>query len=61
MRVVFVDANQTLAALAERLGGVCGISLLVNRDPDIAPETIPALVGDAALKKRLTSLISMRA
>ena len=47
MQTVFVDANQTLADLAERHASADGMHLKVNRNPDIAPEAIPALLGNA--------------
>lgn len=49
MRVVFVDANNTLAALVERLGGALGVTLVVNRDPDVSQEALASVIGDAAI------------
>jgi D-3-phosphoglycerate dehydrogenase len=49
MRVVFVDANETLAALSESLAGVFSISLHVNCQPDITPEALHTAIGDAAV------------
>lgn len=47
MRAVFVDANPTLAAVAERLHRPGEGELVVNRQPDIASEQLPALLDDA--------------
>jgi D-3-phosphoglycerate dehydrogenase / 2-oxoglutarate reductase len=49
MRAVFVDASESLAAVAERLHGPGDIPLSLNRDPDIAPEAIPDALGDAEI------------
>ncbi|MBR0665185.1 3-phosphoglycerate dehydrogenase [Roseomonas hellenica] len=49
MRAVFVDASPGLAAIAERLHRPDEGELVVNRDPDITPEQLPALLGDAAV------------
>jgi len=46
-RSVFVDANPTLGAVAERLHGAGDPPLQVNRQPDITPAGLPALLGDA--------------
>ena len=46
-RSVFVDANPTLGAVAERLHTAADPLLQVNRQPDIKPEQLPALLGDA--------------
>ncbi|MFC3677297.1 NAD(P)-dependent oxidoreductase [Ferrovibrio xuzhouensis] len=46
-RSVFVDANPTLGAIAERLHAAGEPPLQVNRQPDIKPEDLPALLGDA--------------
>lgn len=47
MKAVFIDANPTLADVAERLHRATDIPLLVNRQADITPEQIPAVMGDA--------------
>lgn len=47
MRAVFVDANPTLAAVAERLHRPGEGELVVNRQPDITSEQLPALLGEA--------------
>jgi D-3-phosphoglycerate dehydrogenase len=49
MRIVFVDANATLAGVAERLFGAAGVGLGIHRDPDVKPEELPAVLGDAAV------------
>jgi D-3-phosphoglycerate dehydrogenase len=46
-RSVFVDANPTLGAVAERLHSGSDPLLQINRQPDIKPEELPALLGDA--------------
>ncbi|HKU87368.1 MAG TPA: NAD(P)-dependent oxidoreductase [Casimicrobiaceae bacterium] len=47
MRAVFVDANPALAAVAGELLRVPGISFAINRQPDIRPDSLPALLRDA--------------
>ena len=47
MKAVFIDANATLADVAERLHRSDDIALFVNRQPDITPEQIPAVMADA--------------
>ncbi len=47
MKAVFIDANDTLADVAERLHRADDISLMVNRQPDLTSEEIPAVMGDA--------------
>lgn len=47
MKAVFIDANDTLADVAERLHRADDLVLQVNRQPDITPEQIPAVMGDA--------------
>ncbi|HEY8610707.1 MAG TPA: NAD(P)-dependent oxidoreductase [Roseomonas sp.] len=49
MRAVFVDANPTLAAVAEKLRRASDIPVQVNIQPDITSEQLPALLGDAAI------------
>jgi D-3-phosphoglycerate dehydrogenase len=49
MKAVFIDANDTLADVAERLHRASDIPLVVNRQPDITPEQIPAVMGDASI------------
>ncbi|EHK65459.1 NAD(P)-dependent oxidoreductase [Achromobacter arsenitoxydans] len=49
MKAVFIDANPTLAAVAERLHLTADPELRVNRQPDITSEQIPAALGDAEI------------
>ncbi|MBO1076223.1 NAD(P)-dependent oxidoreductase [Roseomonas marmotae] len=49
MRAVFVDANPTLGAVAERLRRADDVALQVNLQPDIKPPAIPAAMGDAEI------------
>lgn len=49
MKAVFIDANPTLAAVAERLHQAGDPELRINRQPDIKPEQIPAALGDAEI------------
>ena len=49
MKAVFIDANPTLAAVAERLHLNTDPELRINRQPDITSEQIPAALGDAEI------------
>lgn len=49
MRAVFVDANPTLGDLAERLRKSSDPTVTVNRQPDVKPAELPAVLGDAAI------------
>ncbi len=49
MKAVFIDANPTLAAVAERLHREADPALRINRQPDITSEQIPAALGDAEI------------
>ena len=49
MKAVFIDANPTLADVAERLHRADDIALVVNRQADITPEQIPAVMQDAEI------------
>jgi D-3-phosphoglycerate dehydrogenase len=49
MRAIFVDANPTLGAVAQRLHRVDDMPLQVNQQPDILPDAIPALMDDAQI------------
>ena len=44
MKAVFVDANPTLASVAERLHRSDDLPLTINRQPDITSEQLPALL-----------------
>ncbi|MDF2597742.1 MAG: erythronate-4-phosphate dehydrogenase [Methylobacterium brachiatum] len=47
MRAVFVDASETLAAVARRLLRLEDPPFAINLQPDIAPEDLPALLAGA--------------
>ncbi len=47
MKAVFVDASDLLADVTSRLRQPSDVEVSVNRDIDITPEQIPAVVGDA--------------
>jgi D-3-phosphoglycerate dehydrogenase len=47
MRTVFVDANQTLGDLADRLSSLWNLDVEVVRRPDVQPPELPALLADA--------------
>ncbi|AKQ60325.1 NAD(P)-dependent oxidoreductase [Bordetella hinzii] len=49
MQAVFIDANPTLAAVAERLHRPDDPGLVINRQPDIRPEQIPGVLGGAGI------------
>ncbi|WP_458095292.1 NAD(P)-dependent oxidoreductase [Roseomonas sp. WA12] len=49
MRAVFVDANATLAEVAQRLHRSSDIPVQVNVQPDITSDDLPALLGDAGI------------
>lgn len=49
MRAVFVDANPTLGDLAERLHKSADPVVTVNRQPDVKPTELPAVLGDAEI------------
>ena len=47
MKAVFIDASETLGDIAQRLHRSDDLDLIVNRQVDITPEQIPAVMGDA--------------
>lgn len=47
MKAVFIDANGSLADVAERLHRADDIPLKINRQADITSDQIPAVMGDA--------------
>ena len=47
MKAVFLDASSTLAEVTERLLQSGDMTVSIHRDPDITPEQIPGVVGDA--------------
>lgn len=49
MKACFIDANPTLSAVAERLHQPDDMPLIINRQPDITPDQIPAVLGDAEI------------
>lgn len=49
VRAVFVDADDTLAAIAETLEREGDPPVAINRDPDVTPEVLPAVLGDAEI------------
>jgi D-3-phosphoglycerate dehydrogenase len=49
MRSVFVDATVTLAVVAERLSRMLGVKLKINPQPNVQPEELPGVLGDAAI------------
>ena len=49
MRAVFVDANDTLAAVAEKLRHPGDPPLAIHRDPDVKPDEPPVVLGDAEI------------
>lgn len=49
MTAVFVDANDSLAAVFERLWRIGDPPLRIHRDADVAPEALPAVIGDASI------------
>ncbi len=49
MRAIFVDANPTLAEVAERLHRADDIPVQINRNPDVKSAELPALLGDAEI------------
>ncbi|WP_459617048.1 NAD(P)-dependent oxidoreductase [Bordetella sp. 2513F-2] len=49
MKAIFVDANPTLAAVAERLHRADDLPLAINRQPDITPDQLPAVLAGAEI------------
>jgi D-3-phosphoglycerate dehydrogenase / 2-oxoglutarate reductase len=49
LRAVFVDANDTLAAIAEKQRRTGDPDLTINRNPDVSPDALPALLGGAEI------------
>lgn len=47
LRVVFVDANPTLAVVADELLQAGNLDVAIHREPDVAPDTLPALLDGA--------------
>jgi D-3-phosphoglycerate dehydrogenase len=61
LRAVFVDADDTLAAITEKLRREGDLPVAINRDRDVTPDELPALLGDAEIAiidhTRLSTLI----
>ncbi|UGY12915.1 MULTISPECIES: NAD(P)-dependent oxidoreductase [Bradyrhizobium] len=49
MRAVFVDANESLAVITERLEKPGGPKMRINRNPDIKPDDYPAVLDGAEI------------
>lgn len=49
VRAVFVDADDALAAIAERLRRADDPPLVIHRDPKVRSEALPTVLGDAAI------------
>jgi len=47
VKAVFIDASESLGDVTERLRLNDDMPISVNRNPDITPDEIPAVVGDA--------------
>jgi D-3-phosphoglycerate dehydrogenase len=47
MRIVFVDANATLAAVTERLSSEMGLALAIHPHPDVQPSELPGVLAGA--------------
>jgi D-3-phosphoglycerate dehydrogenase len=49
LRAVFVDANDTLAAVAEKLRRAGDPEVVINRNPDVTPDELPAILGNSEI------------
>lgn len=49
MRAVFVDASETLARTVERLADASPFAVEIHRNPDVKPEELADVIGDAAI------------
>jgi D-3-phosphoglycerate dehydrogenase len=49
VRAVFVDANDTLAAVTEKLRRAGDPPLAIHRDPEVKPDELPVVLGDAEI------------
>ena len=52
MRALFVDANDTLAAVTDKLLRSQDLPVGINRNPSIKPDELPGLLGDAEIMPR---------
>jgi len=64
LRAVFVDADDALAAITEKLRRDGDPPVAINRNHDVTPDELPALLGDAEIAiidhTRLPTLIGAR-
>src|SRR5579883_2301207 len=49
MRAVFVDADDTLAAIAEKLRRKDDPPVVIHRDPEVTSDELPAVLGEAEI------------
>jgi D-3-phosphoglycerate dehydrogenase len=49
LRAVFVDADDALAAITEKLRREGDLPVAINRDRDVTPDELPTLLGDAEI------------
>lgn len=49
MRAAFVDASESLAVLVEQQLKAGDPEVIIHRDPDVTPEQLPGVLGDAAI------------
>ena len=49
MQVVFVDANDALAAVADKLRCAGDPELVINRNPAVTPDELPGVLGNAEI------------
>ncbi|MBB1090601.1 3-phosphoglycerate dehydrogenase [Rhodopseudomonas palustris] len=49
MHAVFVDASETLAIIMEQQAKPDDPPMVIHRDPDVTPEQLPGVLGDAAI------------
>ena len=49
MRGVFVDANESLAVILERLEKSGDPKVRIHRDPDVTPEQLPGVLDGAEI------------
>jgi len=49
VRALFVDANETLAAVTDKLLASQKLPVSINRNPSIKPDDLPGLLGDAEI------------
>lgn len=49
MRALFVDANETLAAVTDKLLASQKLPVSINRNPSIKPDDLPGLLSDAEI------------